>query len=117
MKLQAKRNWLKSDNVKPGDTITILNEGEIVTSAKFTYPDGTPRKDFIIKVTHNGAEADMNINATNKKTLIAAYGDETTAWIGKVCKLDVANVMIGGNTKKSIILQAAGDVKNVNYEA
>lgn len=117
MKLQTKRMWLKSDNVKPGDTITILNEGEIVTSAKFTYPDGQPKKDFVLKVTHNGAEADFTVNATNKKVLIAAYGDETTDWIGKVCKLDIANVMIGGNTKKSIIIQPAGDVKNVAYEA
>ena len=117
MKLQAKRNWLKTENVKSGDTITITTEGEIVTSGRFTYPDGTPKKDLVIKITHNGAEADMTINATNKKILMAAYGDDTANWVGKVCKLDIANVMIGGNVKKSIVLQAAGDTKNTQYEA
>lgn len=116
MKLQQKRTWLKSENVKSGDIMTILNEGEIVTSSKFTYPNGEPKKDFVLKVTHNGAEADFTVNATNKKSLIAAFGDETKDWIGKTCKLDVANVMIGGATKKSIVVQA-GEAKNVGYEA
>ncbi len=117
MKLQAKRSWLKSDNVKSGDNLTFLNGGEIVVSGKFTYADGTPRKDLVFKATHNGAEVDFNMNATNKKTLIAAFGDETDQWIGKTVKLDVANVMIGGQTKKSIIVQGAVDKVNTTYEA
>lgn len=116
MKLAQKRTWLKSENVKSGDTIIILNEGEIVNNPKFTYNDGTPKKDFILKVTHNGLEADFTINAGNKKILIAAFGDETKDWISKTCKIDIANVMIGGVLKKSIIVQA-GESKNVGYEA
>lgn len=117
MKLQAKRNWLKSENVKSGDTLTFLNGGEIVTSGKFTYGDGTPKKDLVFKATHNNVEVDFTMNATNKKVLIASFGDETEAWIGKSVKLDVANVMIGGVTKKSIIVQGTVDTKNTSYEA
>ena len=117
MKLQAKRNWLKSENVKNGDTLTFTNEGEIVTSPKYTYPDGTPKKDLVIKATHNGAEVDFTINATNKKTLISSFGDDTALWNGKSVKIAIANVMIGGATKKSIIVEGAVDKSNVSYEA
>lgn len=117
MKLEKKRTWLKSENVKPGDTMTILNEGEIVTSSKFTWANGEPKKDLVLLVNHNGAEADFTVNATNKKALIAAFGEETTDWIGKTCKMDIANVMIGGNVKKSIVIQAVGEQKNTQYEA
>ena len=117
MKLAQKRNWLKSENVKAGDTITFLNGGEIVTSGKYTYTDGTPKKDLVFKCTHNGAEVDFTMNATNKKTLIAAFGDETDNWAGKSVKLDVANVMVSGSLKKSIIVQGAVDTKNTSYEA
>ncbi len=48
MKLEKKRTWLKSENVKNGDSLTILNEGEIVTSSKFTYANGEPKKDFVL---------------------------------------------------------------------
>ncbi len=117
MKLQVKKNWLKSENVKSGDTLTFLNGGEIVTSGKYTYTDGTPKKDLVFKVTHNGAEADFTMNATNKKTLIASFGDETDSWIGKSVKVDVANVMVSGAMKKSIVIQGAVDKTNVSYEA
>ncbi len=117
MKLQAKRNWLKSENVKSGDTLTFLSGGEIVPSGKYTYEDGTPKKQFVIKLTHNGAEADFTVNATNKKILIASFGDETDSWVGKSVKVDVANVMVSGSMKKSIIVQGSVDTKNTNYEA
>ena len=116
MKVEKKRTWLKSENVTAGDAMTILNEGEIVTSSKFTWANGEPKKDLVLLVSHKGAEADFTVNATNKKALISAFGDETKAWVGKVVKLDIVNVMIGGNTKKSIIIQA-GEPKNVGYEA
>ena len=117
MKIEKKRTWLKSDNVKSGDSMTIKNEGEIVTSSKFTWANGEPKKDLVLLVEHNGAPADFTVNSTNKKTLIAAFGDETTAWVGKTVKLDVASVMIGGNVKKSIVIQAGEAKANAGYEA
>ena len=117
MKIEKKRTWLKSENVKSGDTMTIKNEGEIVTSSKFTWANGEPKKDLVLLVEHNGADADFTVNATNKKILLASFGDETANWVGKVVKLDIVNVMIGGNTKKSIIIQGSVDTKNTSYEA
>ena len=104
MKLTDGGVFLKSDMVKPGDIIKILNAGEWIESVKFTYEDGKPKKDFIIKVLYNDKEYSMRINATNRKALIAAYGAETDAWVGSGAKIDVANVMVSGVMKKTILL-------------
>jgi hypothetical protein len=117
MKLTTQRNYLKTENIKQGDLITILNEGEFVASAKYTYPNGEPRKDFLIKIKHNDQEADMRINATNKKVLVAAFGDETSAWVNKQVKLDTANVMVSGKMMKTIIMLPVGGKSSADYEA
>jgi len=117
MKLTAARNWLKVEDVKEGDPITLNSEGEWVTSNKYTYADGQPKKDFVFKVFHNSVEKDFRLNATNKKALIKAYGDETTDWIGKICLVSIVNVMVSGKMMKSMILIPSGTTKNVQYEA
>ena len=94
MKISSAKNWLKSEDVKQGDIITFLSEGEWVASAKYTYADGTPRKDFLLKVKHGEVDKDMRLNATNKKILIKAFGDETKEWIGKTAKLSTADIMV-----------------------
>tara|TARA_R110000868_G_scaffold111883_1_gene301749 strand:+ start:1976 stop:2326 length:351 start_codon:yes stop_codon:yes gene_type:complete len=116
MKLVTAKNYLKSENVKQGDIITFLDEGALVASAKYTYEDGTPRKDFILKVKHNDQECDMRLNATNKKVLIKAFGDETATWIGKTARLVTADIMVNGKIMKTIVMNPIGGA-NTQYEA
>ena len=116
MKLTTAKNYLKSEDVKQGDIITFLDEGALVPSAKYTYTDGTPRKDFLLKVKHNDVEKDMRLNATNKKLLIKALGDETSAWIGKTAKLTTADIMVNSKLMKTIIMSPQGG-KDTQYEA
>ena len=44
MKLNDGKNYLKSDMIKPGDTLTFLNAGEWVESRTYKYEDGNPKK-------------------------------------------------------------------------
>ena len=104
MKLNDGKNYLKSDMIKPGETLTFLNAGEWIESQKFTYEDGSKRKDFLIQVKYNDKEYALRLNATNRKALVAAYGDETEKWIGSGAKIDVVNVMVSGKMAKSIFL-------------
>lgn len=117
VKLSTAKNYLKSEDVKQGDMVTILSEGEWVASAKYTYSDGTPRKDFLLKVKHGEAEKDFRLNATNKKTLVKAYGEETADWVGKIISLETANVMVSGKMMKTMIATPVGTTKNTQYEA
>lgn len=116
MKLTSARTYLKTEDIKQGDQITILDGGEFVASAKYTYQDGTPRKDLLFKVKHNDHDVSMRLNATNKKVLVAAFGEETESWIGKMVKLDTANVMVSGKMMKTIIMLPVGG-KSSDYEA
>lgn len=116
MKLTTAKNWFKTENVKQGDLITFLDEGQFVPSAKYTYENGEPRKDFILKVKHNDQECDMRLNATNKKVLIKSFGDDTADWVGKSCKVDTAPIMVSGKMMKTIILSPIGG-KDIQYEA
>ncbi len=116
MKLTTAKNYLKSEDVKQGDIITFLDEGALVASAKYTYEDGTPRKDFLLKVKHNDVEKDMRLNATNKKIMIKAFGDETSAWVGKTAKINTADIMVSGKLMKTIMMSPVGGA-NAQYEA
>lgn len=117
MIFETSRKWLKTEYVKVGDSIKILDEGEFVTSSKFTNKDGTPKKDYVCKVEHNEKEADMTINSTKKKTLIKAFGKDTKDWVGKVCTVEISNVMVGENMRKTIILIPITSKTELAYEA
>lgn len=116
MILTTNKNWLKTENIKAGDLITILNEGEIIPSSRFTYDSGEPRKDFVLKVKHNDQECDFRLNATNKKVLIKAFGNDTAQWISKQCKIDSAPIMVSGKMLKTIVMLPEGG-KSADYEA
>jgi len=105
MILTGKRNFLRVSDVKGGEIITFLNEGEWVENKKYTYPDGTPRKDFVIKITIFELEKDMRLNATNRSNLISAFGNDTTNWIGKSAILEKTKVMVGGKIMDTIIVK------------
>jgi len=116
MKLTTAKNYLKSEDVKQGDIITFLDEGAFVPSAKYTYEDGTPRKDLLFKIKHNDAEKDMRMNATNKKILIKAFGEDTAVWVGKTAKLATADIMVSGKLMKTIMISPIGGTDK-QYEA
>jgi hypothetical protein len=112
VKLSSGGNFLKGSDVKPGDVIKILDEGAWVENKKYTYPDGNPRWDFICKVQHGTEEKQFRVNATNKKILIAVWGDETSAWVGKTVKLTVETALVAGERRKMILVEPEGSVQN-----
>lgn len=116
MIFEDKKNWLKADVIKIGENITILNKGEWVTSTKFTNKNGEPKKDFVCKVDYNGQTFDLTINTTRQNVLKAAYGKDSEQWVGKKCTIEPANVMVGTNMKKTIVLTPIGG-KSADYEA
>lgn len=112
VKLGNGGNFVKGDDVKVGDKVTFKNEGEWQENQRYKYSDGNPRWDFICQVDHNGEEKNMRINATNKKILISAWGNETADWVGKSAKMSVETVLVAGERRKTIVLEPEGaDVK------
>lgn len=108
VKLGNGGNFVKGDEVKNGDVLKFLDEGEWHENTRYKYPDGNARWDFVCKVDHAGAEKKMRINATNKKVLIDAWGDETKAWIGKSARISLETALVAGERRKMILLQPEG---------
>lgn len=105
VKLQSGK-YLKSSIVKDGSIIKILNEGEWIVNQKYTYPDGNPRKDFVLKVDLEGQEYTMRINKTNRETLKVAWGDETRDWVGNKAVVKLMDALVSGKMQKIVILTA-----------
>lgn len=97
-------NYLKTENVKDGDLITFKDEGSWVESAKYTYDDGNPKQDFVMKVEHKGKEYSLRVNKFSRDELVPVYGTDTKGWIGKQAKVAIENYRSLG--KKGIILTA-----------
>ena len=117
MKLSDGKKYLKKDNVKEGDVVTFKSDGEWVESGKFKNQDGSPKKQFLIKIEWNGQGYDMALNGMNRKTMISAFSDETSEWIGKQAKIEFVKVMVSGEMKEIILLApiVAGGVAAVDW--
>lgn len=107
------KKYLKTAEVFGGETITFKSEGEWVQSKKFTYEDGTPKNDFVIKVEILSVEKDMRLNKTNRDVLIAAYGKDTAKWIGQTAIINKVKAMVAGKMQDMIILEVADGINSV----
>src|SRR3990167_7820240 len=94
--LLENKKYLKSQDVKGGEFITFKNSGEWIENKKFTYPDGTPRQDFVIKVEINEQERDLRLNKTNRDLLIKVFGNDTDNWVGQTVKLNKVKALVSG---------------------
>lgn len=105
MIIEGRKNYLKVAEVQGGEVITFLNEGEWITSIKFTYDDGRPKVDFVVKVSILEVEKELRLNATNREVLVRAYGRETSQWIGKQATIQKVKALISGQMKDIIVLE------------
>ena len=106
MLLDDKRKFIRTADVSTGDSITIKTEGEWIENRKYTYDDGSPKIDFVIKVEYNGELRDMRLNKTNREILKEAWGKETGDWMDKTAKIKKVNAMIGGEMMDVILVEA-----------
>lgn len=105
MILDDKKTWLKTADVIGGEIITIRDEGEWVKNLKFTYEDGSPKNDFVIKVEIGEVEKSMRLNKMNRDTLCNAYGKDTQRWIGQSAKLTKVKAAVGGKMIDMLVLE------------
>ena len=110
--------FIKVDEVKIGDVVSILDAGVIRDNDKFTVKkkdaDGNeisvPKKDYIFKINHKGAEKIISMNKMSRDNLAAGYGVDTEGWIGQKASIDLC---LFSNGKKGIVLTP---INAVNHE-
>ena len=101
-------NFIKSSEVVTGDIITFKDSGDWVESTRFKYDDGNPKVDFNIGVEYKGEKKQMRLNKTNREICIAAYGNDTTKWIGKTATMQKERCLVGGKKYDCIELKIQG---------
>jgi len=95
-KLRLESEWLKADDVKEGDLITITGE-HIERSAEET-PFGRPTIEIPVRLP-DGREKRWTMNKTTLKRLMGAWGNDTATWINKKVRIRKAKQNIRGVLK------------------
>jgi len=98
--IQENSQFLRPSEVKAGDVVVILNEGEVRES---DFGTGKARKVFEIEVDHNKVKKLWTMNKTTMKIFVEKWGDDTKKWIGKTAKLSLVKVNVRGQIKDSIV--------------
>ena len=87
------------EDVQDGDTITIADEGE--------FREGEYGTKLVVKVAlANGTQKKLSLNPTSVNTLIAAFGAETKAWVGKQVKVQVSQMTVRDTLRDVIFVTA-----------
>jgi hypothetical protein len=104
-------SYLKSDEVKTGDIVTVKDSGSIQISEKFKtkLPDGTeiPKKQYVFKVEYKGVEKNLNMNKMSRDNLSVAYTNNTETWVGKKASIELC---LFPNGKRGIVLSPIVEV-------
>lgn len=102
MKVTIPSKYVKPDiNIKEGDVVSLLNEGEIKVMNTVEGPKEVYQ--FRMKMT-NEETKDYTMNATTMKNLISEWGDESRKWVGKELKAWIVSQFAFGKTIRVLIL-------------
>ena len=112
----ATKGYVKSSELKGGERVKFLNEGGWVKSAKFTYPDGTPKNSFEIRVSLNGEEKTLTLNKMSRDELGKAWGMDTVDWVNKTGVITLVDCAVAGQMKKIVVIKAEGNGKPKSEE-
>lgn len=86
----------KGEDIKDGDLITILDEGQNVTG---DYGDR-----MVFKIETKNGPKNLSFNQKSMNNLIDSLGDDTVNWIGKKVKITMVRAMVSGKFQQIVYL-------------
>jgi hypothetical protein len=101
MQIEFKSMFLKADEVKKGETITILDPG-VERESKFKYENGDSKVDYVFTVEYQGEQKKLTMNTASRRSMREAFSKDTLNWVGKQAKVFVMPTPKGD--KKMIVL-------------
>lgn len=99
-------NFLKPEDVKSGDILTILGVGEL---AEIQGEKGKAKEVLNYEIEVNGQTKTFTPNMTNGNALIEAFGEDDEKWVGKKCKINIVKIKAWGKTRDSIEIEPIKD--------
>jgi hypothetical protein len=91
MKKYATEHFIKVDDVRDGpieDQIVVVKDG------KYDKPN----------VVFESGDV-LSLNATNRKTLVRAYGNESDLWIGKMIRMFLGMIEYQGSDHEAVLVE------------
>ena len=86
----------KGEDIKDGDLITILDEGQMVSG---DYGDR-----MVFKIETRNGPKNLSFNQKSMNNLIDFLGDDTVAWIGKRVKIWMVRALVSGKFQQVVYL-------------
>ena len=101
MKIKIKTDFVQAGiDVKDGDWITILNEGQY---RKIPQQPDREVLTFQVEIP-SGEKKLLSMNATSQKEFIQVYGDESLNWVGKRGEIEIVRQRVFDKFKDVIYL-------------
>ena len=86
----------KGEDIKDGDTVTILDAGQVVT--------GDFGDRMVFKVETKNGEKNLSFNQKSMNNLIEVFGDETSGWVDKKVRIWMVKAMVSGKFQQIVYL-------------
>jgi len=94
--------FVTADDLKDGETFTIIDEGEYREQDFGTEDKPDIRKMFDITISVKGIEYTWTMNKTTRLNFIRGFGNNTKDWINKKGKFTIVKQNVFGNIKNII---------------
>jgi len=91
----------KGNDIKDGDIISFLNEGEVVHGDYQGKP--TTQNIFVIKCV-DGQEKNLGVNQTSINNVVDSYGKESKEWVGKPLRVWLNRENVSGTFRLVVYL-------------
>ena len=96
-------DYLKATDVpKEGLLTEFVDEGSY-SDSQFKDNNGNAKQNFNITIRLGEDEKTWTMNKTSQRNIVAAYGDESSAWIGQGVEIHVVKMLVGKDMKDVII--------------
>lgn len=96
---QSKFKFFKKEHAANGELLKILDEGRIIHSEKFGKDDF-----YLLVETEMSGEKLIRLNNISKKNLVKFYGNDSSTWVDKYCRVNYIRQMVSGEMRDIIIL-------------
>lgn len=99
MKIDIGGDFLKADDLKGGEVVTIIDEGH---EAEIQVTEKKTRKVKNFGVEIDGKEKTYTPNIFALRILVEAWGDESTKWVNQQFKVEIVSIIVAGQKRKTI---------------
>lgn len=102
----ATKGYVPVSQLVKGDELAIVNEGQVRDI--YDPREKKMKKIYELGVKIGAIDTYVNLNASSKKYLKEAFGDDTRDWVGQTAIVDIEEMNIAGKKQLVTVLKPKG---------